>query len=95
MKSKALKTECGRTFGNLFKSMQLMRDEQHRFHMLYRTYQNEYIHSCCDPFAEDDTIRYTLISEEEARHIFLSRIAPAHAKDLFDQPENRHHALCA
>jgi hypothetical protein len=79
-----LKTECGKTFHNVFKAIKLVRDEQHNFHIVYRTYSDEYVYSFCNPFQDDiATNAYRLISETEARQIFLHRLSRDNARELF------------
>ncbi|NDK57557.1 hypothetical protein [Pontibacter fetidus] len=79
-----LKTECGRVFDYIFKAMKLVRDEKHNFHVVYKTMTDEYIYSFCNPFL--DTLAantYKLISEEEAKKIFLPRLTSSNAHELF------------
>ncbi|MBB6612751.1 hypothetical protein H7F15_17045 [Pontibacter sp. Tf4] len=79
-----LQTECGRVFGYIFKAMKLVRDEKHNFHVVYKTMTDEYIYSFCNPFL--DTLApntYKLISEEEARKIFLPQLTSENAHELF------------
>lgn len=79
-----LKTECGRVFDYIFKAMKLVRDEKHNFHVVYKTMSDEYIYSFCNPFL--DTLApntYKLISEDEAKKIFLPRLTSANAHELF------------
>ncbi|WP_161889149.1 hypothetical protein [Pontibacter russatus] len=79
-----LRTECGKTFENVFKAIKLMRDEQHNFHVIYRTFSDEYIYSFCNPF-QDDMISnvYRIISEPEAKRIFQHRLSQDNARELF------------
>lgn len=80
-----LRTECGREYANMFKATQLMRDERHTFHVVYRTYADEYIYSFCNPFQDtgsDNT--YRLISEAEAKRIFMQRLSQQNARELFN-----------
>ena len=79
-----LKTECGRVFDYIFKAMKLVRDEKHNFHVVYKTMSDEYIYSFCNPFL--DTLAantYKLISEDEAKKIFLPRLSSENAHELF------------
>lgn len=79
-----LKTECGRVFSYIFKAIKLVSDEKHNFHVVYKTMTDEYIYSFCNPFL--DTLApntYKLISEEEAKHIFLPRLTSVNAHELF------------
>jgi hypothetical protein len=79
-----LKTECGRVFDYIFKAMKLVRDEKHNFHVVYKTMTDEYIYSFCNPFL--DTLApntYKLISEDEAKKIFLPRLTSVNAHELF------------
>ncbi|WP_018479583.1 hypothetical protein [Pontibacter roseus] len=79
-----LKTECGKEFGHSFKAIKLVRDEQHNFHIVYKTFSNEYIYSFCNPFQDTSSAHpYKLISEEQAKAIFLNRLSPANARELF------------
>ncbi|RIJ43108.1 hypothetical protein D1627_04580 [Pontibacter oryzae] len=87
-----LQTECGRTFSNVFRAIKLVRDEKHNFHIIYKTYQNEFIYTFCDPFQESDVNLYQVISEQEARNIFLPRLSTENALELFSgsaQPISR------
>jgi len=80
-----LRTECGREYANMFKATQLMRDKQHVFHVVYRTYTDEYIYSFCNPFQDtgsDNT--YRLISEAEAKRIFMQHLSQQNARELFN-----------
>ena len=79
-----LKTECGRVFDYIFKAMKLVRDEKHNFHVVYKTMTDEYIYSFCNPFQDTlATNTYKLISEEEAKNIFLPRLTSNNAHELF------------
>ena len=79
-----LQTECGKKYKNVFKAIKLIRDEQHTFHIVYRTYSDEYIYSFCNPFQDTFTVdTYKLISESEAKHIFMHRLSQANARELF------------
>jgi hypothetical protein len=79
-----LKTECGKVFGYTFRAMKLIRDEKHNFHVVYKTMTDEYIYSFCNPFLDTlATNTYKLISEEEAKQIFLPRLSSANAHELF------------
>lgn len=80
-----LRTECGKTYENVFKAIKLVRDEQHNFHIVYKTYSDEYIYSFCNPFQDEfATQAYKLISESEARNIFLHRLSQENASELFN-----------
>ncbi|GHA74179.1 hypothetical protein [Pontibacter akesuensis] len=81
-----IRTECGRTFGCMFRAIKLMRDEKHWFHMIYRTFENEYIYAVCNPFLDSDAITYHLISEAEAKRIFLPKLSADNARELFPAP---------
>ena len=79
-----LKTECGKVFDYVFKAIKLVRDEKHNFHVVYRTMSDEYIYSFCNPFLDSMAANtYKLISEDEAREIFLPRLTSANARELF------------
>ncbi|WP_299819917.1 hypothetical protein [uncultured Pontibacter sp.] len=83
-----LRTVCGREYSNVFKAIKLVRDEKHNFHVVYRTYSDEYIYSCCNPFQDTyaaDT--YKLISETEAKQIFMPRLSQSNARELFNTAE--------
>ncbi|ARS36515.1 hypothetical protein [Pontibacter actiniarum] len=82
----SLRTECGREFSNVFKAVKLVRDERHNFHVVYRTYQDEYIYSFCNPFLDTDAHSYQLISEARAKSIFLHRLSQENAHELFSSP---------
>lgn len=83
-----LKTECGREFYFTFKTMKLVRDEKHNFHVVYKTFSNEYIYSFCNPFQDTNPAdTYMLISETEAKAIFQKRLSPDNAYELFDTAE--------
>jgi len=80
-----LKTDCGKEFANAFKAIKLMRDERHNFHVVYRTFSDEYIYSFCNPFLDtyaDNT--YRLISVEEAKGIFMQHLSQDNARELFN-----------
>ncbi|WP_347159691.1 hypothetical protein [Pontibacter chitinilyticus] len=80
-----LKTECGKEFGNVFRAIQLIRDERHNFHVVYRTFSDEYIYSFCNPF--QDTYAgntYRLISKEEAMAIFMQHLTQDNFRELFN-----------
>jgi len=80
-----LQTECGKTFENVFKSIKLVRDEKHNFHVVYKTFSDEYIYSFCNPFQEDIVTNvYRIISEPEAKQIFLPRLSQENASELFN-----------
>lgn len=86
-----LRTECGREYSNAFKAVKLVRDEKHIFHIVYRTYSDEYIYSFCNPFQDTyaaDT--YKLISEAEAKQIFMHRLSQDNARELFSTAEAFH-----
>lgn len=91
-----LQTECGKTFENVFKAIKLMRDEQHNFHVVYKTFSDEYIYSFCNPF-QDDLISniYRIISEPEARQIFQHRLSQDNARELFNTIPAATAQLCA
>lgn len=79
-----LKTECGRVFDYIFKAMKLIRDEKHNFHVVYKTMTDEYIYSFCNPFQDTLAMNtYKLISEEEAKHIFMPKLTSENAHELF------------
>lgn len=83
-----LKTTCGKSFGSLFKAIKMMRDEQHNFHVVYKTFTDEFIYSFCNPFLDADAENtYQLISEDMARHIFLHRLSQENASELFSTAE--------
>ncbi|GAA4432103.1 hypothetical protein GCM10023188_20290 [Pontibacter saemangeumensis] len=79
-----LQTECGKTFENVFKVIKLVRDEKHNFHVVYKTFSDEYIYSFCNPF-QDELISnvYRIISEPEAKQIFLHHLSQDNARELF------------
>lgn len=82
--SSALQTECGKEFGYCFQAIKLVRDEKYNFHIVYKTFSNEYIYSFCNPFQDTTSAHaYTLISEEEAKAIFQSRLSQENARELF------------
>jgi hypothetical protein len=79
-----IKTACGKEFGNSFRAIKLVRDEKHNFHIVYKTFSNEYIYSFCNPFQDTSSEHaYKLISEEEAKVIFLNRLSQENARELF------------
>lgn len=83
-----LRTECGKEYNNVFKAIKLVRDERHNFHVVYRTYSDEYIYSFCNPFLDTYTAdTYKLISESEAKQIFLHRLSQDNARELFSTAE--------
>ena len=83
-----LKTVCGKEFCYVFKTMKLIRDEKHNFHVVYKTYSDEYIYSFCNPFQDTNTVdAYMLISESEAKAIFLDHLSPDNAHELFNTIE--------
>jgi hypothetical protein len=80
-----LRTTCGKEYNSVFKAIKLMRDEKQNFHVVYKTFTDEFIYSSCNPFVETyvaDT--YKLISEAEAKVIFLQRLSQDNALELFD-----------
>ncbi|MDX5482661.1 MAG: hypothetical protein LPK07_13355 [Hymenobacteraceae bacterium] len=80
-----LRTECGKEFGNIFEAIKLVRDEKHNFHVVYKTFSGEYIYSSCNPFLDTFSANtYKLISEAEAKQIFLSRLSKENARELFN-----------
>jgi hypothetical protein len=86
-----LQTECGRKYNNVFKAIKLIKDEKHTFHIVYRTYSDEYIYSFCNPFQDTFTAdTYKLISESEAKHIFLHRLSQTNARELFSTAQASH-----
>ncbi len=83
-----LKTVCRKEFCPTFKTMKLVRDEKHNFHVVYKTFSDEYVYSFCNPFQDTNPAdTYMLISETEARDIFLKRLSPDNASELFDSAE--------
>lgn len=83
-----LKTVCGKEFCSVFKTMKLVRDEKHNFHVVYKTFSDEYIYSFCNPFLDANIAdTYLLISEREAKDIFQKRLSPDNAHELFDVAE--------
>lgn len=83
-----LRTDCGKAYSNVFKAIKLVRDEKHNFHVVYRTYSDEYIYSFCNPFQDTSAAEtYTLISEAQAKEIFLHRLSPDNARELFNSTE--------
>lgn len=84
-----LRTVCGKEYSNAFKAIKLVRDEQHNFHVVYRTYSDEYIYSFCNPFLDTSSAEmYRLISEEEAKQIFQHRLSQDNASELFNRYDN-------
>ena len=80
-----IKTECGKEYGNSFRAIKLVRDENHSFHIVYKTFTNEYIYSFCNPFQDTSSEHaYKLISEKEAKDIFLSLLSQENARELFN-----------
>lgn len=80
----ALRTECGKSFDNVFKAIKLIRDEAHNFHVVYKTFSDEYIYSFCNPFLDElSTNVYRIISEVEAKQIFQHRLTQENAQELF------------
>ena len=89
-----LRTECGKVYSNVFKAVKLVRDEKYHFHVIYRTFSDEYIYSFCNPFQDADTGHvYKLISEQDARTIFLTRLSKDNARELFNLPEEAHRQI--
>ncbi|GAB3198459.1 hypothetical protein ABID22_000522 [Pontibacter aydingkolensis] len=83
-----LRTECGKEYSNVFKAIKLVRDEKHNFHIVYRTYSDEYIYSFCNPFQDTCAAEtYKLISEAEAMKIFKHRLSQDNARELFSTAE--------
>ncbi|WP_439880355.1 hypothetical protein ACSX1A_14465 [Pontibacter sp. MBLB2868] len=83
-----LRTECGKEYSNVFKAIKLVRDEKHNFHVVYKTFSDEFIYSFCNPFQDTHTAdTYRLISEAEAKRIFLDRLSQANARELFNTTE--------
>jgi hypothetical protein len=79
-----IRTTCGREFGQTFKAMKLVRDEQHNFHIVYKTFSDEFIYSFCNPFQDCVAEHaYRLISEDEALAIFKDRLSEDNARELF------------
>jgi hypothetical protein len=79
-----LRTACGREFGQTFKAIKLVRDEHHNFHIVYKTFSEEYIYSFCNPFQDCEAEHaYRLISEDEAIAIFKDRLSEDNARELF------------
>ncbi|MCJ8165594.1 hypothetical protein MKJ04_12150 [Pontibacter sp. E15-1] len=92
----SLQTECGKTFGNVFKAIKLVRDEQHNFHIVYKTFSDEYIYSFCNPFQDDLFANvYRLISEPEAKRIFQRLLSQENASELFNAPAAASSQFCA
>jgi hypothetical protein len=68
--------------------MKLVRDEKHNFHVVYKTFTDEYIYSFCNPFQDTNPEdAYMLISESEAKNIFMNRLSPDNARELFNSTE--------
>ena len=83
-----IRTECGKEYSNVFKAIKLVRDEKYNFHIVYRTYTDEYIYSFCNPFQDTCAAEtYKLISESEAREIFMPRLSQDNARELFSTTE--------
>ena len=83
-----LRTECGKEYSQAFKAIKLVRDEKHNFHVVYRTYSDEYIYSSCNPFQDTYAAEtYKLITEAEAKQIFLHRLSQDNARELFSTAE--------
>jgi hypothetical protein len=93
--NQVLRTTCGKEFGYTFKTMKLIRDDKHNFHVVYKTFNNDYIYSSCNPFQDGSiSITYHLISETEAKAIFLKRLSPDNAEDLFELEETPVLMIC-
>lgn len=83
-----IKTECGKVYSNVFKAIKLVRDERHNFHIVYRTYADEYIYSFCNPFQDTYAAEtYKVITEAEAKKIFMPRLSQDNARELFSTAE--------
>ncbi|GGG23649.1 hypothetical protein [Pontibacter amylolyticus] len=83
--STSIKTVCGRELGSTFKAIKLARDGRHNFHIVYRTLSDEFIYSFCNPFLDASSEHdYRIISEEEARAIFMPLLSPENARELFN-----------
>ncbi|MFD2514684.1 hypothetical protein ACFSRY_12480 [Pontibacter locisalis] len=91
-----LRTACGKEYSNVFRAIKLVRDEKHNFHVVYKTFSDEYIYSFCNPFLDTNAAdSYRLISEAEAKQIFLHRLSQDNALELFnsvDVPKERVHS---
>lgn len=82
--STPIKTVCGRALDSTFKVIKLARDEKHNFHIVYRTFSDEFIYSFCNPFLDTPSEHdYRIISEEEAKAIFLPLLSAENARELF------------
>jgi hypothetical protein len=82
--STSIKTVCGRELGSTFKAIKLARDERHNFHIVYRTFSDEFIYSFCNPFLDTSSEHvYRIISEEEAKAIFMPLLSQENARELF------------
>lgn len=79
-----IRTECGKEFDQTFSAIKLVRDERHNFHIVYRTFSDEYIYSFCNPFQDSTSEQsYRLISADEVRAIFMHRLSEDNARELF------------
>lgn len=79
-----IKTACGKEFGYSFQAIKLVRDENHNFHIVYKTFTNDYIYAFCNPFQDNPSEHaYKLISLDEAKAIFISRLSEEDARELF------------
>lgn len=82
--STSIKTVCGKELGSTFKAIKLARDGKHNFHMVYRTFSDEFIYSFCNPFLDTFSEHdYRIISEEEAKAIFIPLLSQENARELF------------
>ncbi|PKV63594.1 hypothetical protein [Pontibacter ramchanderi] len=80
----AIKTVCGKQLDATFKAIKLVRDERHNFHIVYRTFSDEFIYSYCNPFLDTSSEHvYRVISEQEAKAIFLPLLSLENARELF------------
>ncbi|MBX0334150.1 hypothetical protein K3G39_12975 [Pontibacter sp. HSC-14F20] len=80
----SIKTVCGKALGSTFKAIKLVRDEKHNFHIVYRTFSDEFIYSFCNPFLDTSSEHvYKIISEEEAKVIFMPLLSQENARELF------------
>ncbi|MBF8963506.1 hypothetical protein I0P70_09625 [Pontibacter sp. FD36] len=79
-----IKTVCGKELDFTFKAIKLARDEKHNFHIVYRTFSDEFIYSFCNPFLDTSSEHvYRMISEAEAKAIFMPLLSPENARELF------------
>ncbi len=61
-----------------------MRDERYTFHVVYKTLTDEYVYSYCNPLLESQVNHtYEVISETEAKRIFMQHLSQDNARDLF------------